>query len=337
MLAGENAEAITVGREALAMAVQLGLAELRAHALDNIGVARVNSGDPGGMEDLEQSMAVAAQANAPGELCRSTWNLASMLWTQGQLKRAMVLADEQIELAARIGHVWRWRFARGATPEFQYELGHWDDAWERANEFLAEVEDSSPHVLASVGYSVRAQIRLGRDDASGALADAERALDLARIAKNPQSLRQMLARCANVFRECGDLQRAAPLADELLAVMREESGIAWVSNLHVFAWTAFALGKERELTEVLPTDDVPWVHAARSFAAGNLGAAADVCGAMGAVTEEARDRLWLAGALIEQNRRSEADVELRRALAFYRSVGATRYIREAEGLLAASA
>jgi hypothetical protein len=128
------------------------------------------------------------------------------------------------------------------------------------------------------------------------------------------------------------------LADEVLAVLRAERGIGWVNDiLHVLAWTLSALGRERELTEVLPKADVPWVHAAMSFAAGNLEAAADVCGAMGAVTEEARDRLWLAGALIEQNRRSEADVELRRALAFYRSVGATRYIREAEGLLAASA
>jgi hypothetical protein len=41
--------------------------------------------------------------------------------------------------------------------------------------------------------------------------------------------------------------------------------------------------------------------------------------------------------LIEQDRRAEADVELQRALAFYCSVGATRYIRQAEGLLAESA
>ncbi len=48
-------------------------------------------------------------------------------------------------------------------------------------------------------------------------------------------------------------------------------------------------------------------------------------------------RLWLAQALINQNRRAEADVELQRALAFYGSEAATRYVREAEGLLAASA
>ena len=64
---------------------------------------------------------------------------------------------------------------------------------------------------------------------------------------------------------------------------------------------------------------------------------ADICGGMGAATQEARVRLWLAETLVEQNRRGEADVELQRALAFYRSVGATRYIRQAEGLLAASA
>jgi hypothetical protein len=98
-----------------------------------------------------------------------------------------------------------------------------------------------------------------------------------------------------------------------------------------------ALGRERELIEILPKADVPWLSAARSFAAGDLRAAADVCSAMGAVTEEARDRLWLVEALIDRNRRAEADVELHRALDFYRSVGATRYIREAEGLLAASA
>jgi hypothetical protein len=36
-------------------------------------------------------------------------------------------------------------------------------------------------------------------------------------------------------------------------------------------------------------------------------------------------------------RRREADEQLRSALAFYRSVGATRYIRQGEALLAASA
>jgi hypothetical protein len=44
-----------------------------------------------------------------------------------------------------------------------------------------------------------------------------------------------------------------------------------------------------------------------------------------------------AAQLVAEGRRAEADEQLRRALAFYRSVGATRYVREGEALLAASA
>ncbi len=54
--------------------------------------------------------------------------------------------------------------------------------------------------------------------------------------------------------------------------------------------------------------------------------AAAVLGEMGDVADEAYARL-----------RSGLDAEVRRALEFYRSVGAMRYVREGESLLAASA
>ena len=166
----------------------------------------------------------------------------------------------------------------------------------------------------------------------------ERALELAHLAKDPQIVYPTLAASAHVLREGGQAERSAGLAVEVLAQLQAKriSG-DFVDILHVLAWTLSALGRGAELIEVLPNSDVPWVQAAVAFAGGDLRQAADVCGTMGALTEEARDRLWLAQALIEQGRRSEADVELQRALSFYRSVGATRYIREGEALLAVSA
>ena len=47
--------------------------------------------------------------------------------------------------------------------------------------------------------------------------------------------------------------------------------------------------------------------------------------------------LCAAEQLVAEGRRAEADEQLRPALAFYRGVGATRYLREGEALLAASA
>ena len=58
---------------------------------------------------------------------------------------------------------------------------------------------------------------------------------------------------------------------------------------------------------------------------------------MGNRTDEAYARLRAAKALIAKGRRPEADAELHHALAFYRSVGATRFIREGEALLAQTA
>ena len=55
------------------------------------------------------------------------------------------------------------------------------------------------------------------------------------------------------------------------------------------------------------------------------------------MTSEAYCRLVAARELVEQGRRTEADAQLGRALAFYRSVGARRYVREGESLLAVSA
>ena len=185
----------------------------------------------------------------------------------------------------------------------------------------------------------RAQIRLGRDDVDGALADALRAHDLVRIEGEAQNLYPTLAVCAHISRETGDLDRAAVIADEVLLWLQAGTRSGTIHDyLHILAWTLTALGRGPELIDVLAIRaDNLWVRAATLFAAGDIGAAADVCATMGAVTEEARDRLWLAKALVEQGRRPEADIELHRALVFYRSVGATRYVREAEGLLAASA
>jgi len=64
--------------------------------------------------------------------------------------------------------------------------------------------------------------------------------------------------------------------------------------------------------------------------------AADMLDELGVVSEAARARLRAARALAASGRHDEADEQLRRALAFYRPVGAIRYIREAEALLPAA-
>ncbi len=81
----------------------------------------------------------------------------------------------------------------------------------------------------------------------------------------------------------------------------------------------------------------PWVDAASAICSGELRRAADVLEETGYPTGEAYARLRAAKQFVEEGRRAEADAELNRALAFYREVGATAYVREGEALLAESA
>jgi hypothetical protein len=107
---------------------------------------------------------------------------------------------------------------------------------------------------------------------------------------------------------------------------------------HLASWPLTALGHGGRLAAALEEQpDVPWTRAAIAYASGDSLTAADICASIGAATQEAYVRLTAARTFAEQGRRTEADAQLDRALAFYHSVRATHYVREAESLLAASA
>ena len=110
----------------------------------------------------------------------------------------------------------------------------------------------------------------------------------------------------------------------------------WTSGLAV---VLTALGRARDLEDCVTNTSVStrWLDAARAYATGKPEEAADLYAQIGSVSDEAFARLRAAEALIRASRRAEGDAQLQQALAFYRSVGATAYIREAESLFAASA
>ena len=84
----------------------------------------------------------------------------------------------------------------------------------------------------------------------------------------------------------------------------------------------------------LTDEPSPWRRAAVAYVSGDPLAAAEIYGEMGARPYEAYARLRAAESLVREGRRAEADAELERALAFWRTAGATAYVREGEALLA---
>jgi class 3 adenylate cyclase/tetratricopeptide (TPR) repeat protein len=334
MLAGEYEKALRFGRDALRMAEELGLDELVPHALNTIGTARAQSGDLEGIADLERAIDTALAANNP-DAARAYNNLAAVLADQGEFSRARDLWVEGKKVAERLGNATVGRYIDAQLLWIEFDRGRWDECLRAAEAFIAECEAGSPHYGESGAHSIRADILLARGDDEGAAAATARCVELAREAKDPQALQPALATKVLVDLELGRTAEGRRAARELLSYL--DRGTVFFGALSV-ALAADVLGIGDELrTLIARFPETCNTRAAAAVVDGELERAADMLGEMGDLPSEAKVRLRAAAALVASGRRAEADEQLGRALAFFRSVGATRYVREGEALLAATA
>jgi class 3 adenylate cyclase/tetratricopeptide (TPR) repeat protein len=334
-IALEPEPAIETGREALDLAERLGLPEVRAHALNNIGWARVALGDRGGLDDLEQSLAVAVERSSP-EIVRASLNLGTALAHFGDLGGTFAVHAEGRRAAERFGDPagMQW-FAAERLWEL-YWRGSWDEALTLADALLAEVEAGSPRSYSEPAARLaRGWIELARGRSEEALADVTVLCDFARDAKYLQIMLPALALRARVLAAADREDKAWQDVDELLRLW-EESGIGigayWTADL---AFAVNRLGRADALVAPLATvPETPWVQAARSVCDGSFAEAAGLYAQIGTLPDEALARLYEAERLVEAGDRDAAARELGIALAFYRRAGADRYVGESEALLA---
>jgi predicted ATPase/class 3 adenylate cyclase len=337
MLAGRSTEAIAIGREALAMAEGLGLDELRAHALNNIGSARHSTGDLGGLADLEESVAIAERIGSP-EAIRGYINLAAAYGRDGQFRPSREIHQRGYELAERFGFRTRLRFLAAEIATDDYWLGDWDAAFAASDRFIADVEAGAPHYLEGMIRLTRGAMAFARGSAHYE-SDLALALEQARQGGEPQSVMPALAVVAQVTADAGDTTRAEALLDELLALAHSGTegprAELWIyPALHALE----ELGRAAEIAPLVEAAPVlAWTEAARRHLAGDLAGAADVLESAGALTDEARARFAAAERFAAAGQQADAQAQLDRALTFYRSVGASLYVQRAERLLPASA
>jgi class 3 adenylate cyclase/tetratricopeptide (TPR) repeat protein len=332
-LAGQNERAIEIGRRALAMAEELGLEEIQAHALVNIGTARMGRGDRGGIEDLERSIEIADSINSV-ESTRAFGNLASALADFGELRQAAEMGKEALLRAERFGLQDWILWLRGDSAVAPYYAGRWDES---LSELDALIEEFALHRFWMETWCrmQRGRILLARGELAAAREDVERALELAREAKDPQVLWPALTLAAVAAQEP---DRARALVDEFLSEWEAQGSGTWSESVWLpdLVMVAPVVGREERLLAGLAKVEQmsPWRKATAAALSGDGRAAAEIYRKMGAGPEEARARLQAAGQLVREGRRAEADAELERALTFWRSVGATAYVREGEALLA---
>jgi tetratricopeptide (TPR) repeat protein len=337
-LAGQHERALEIVTQTRALAEQLGWEAGLSEALSLLGLTRLNLGDPSGLDDVEQSIEVAAAAEAFDALARGYNALAVAQQMLGNLEAGYVARLEGARLAERIGFPAWTRWFKGVLVDHRYRRGEWDEALRSAGEFIAEIDAGSLHYSSFQIYTVRAEMRSARGDSAGAIRDAERALAAGRALDDPQALLFVLAGCAHLFVLESVNDRAVALARELLAALDRGVQLQFaVINLPAFVSALVTLESAAELVGALAGQlETPWMDAVRAYAQGDFAAAAEILHRTGSRPEEAEARLRAAEQLVAAGRPGEADQQLQQALAFYRSVNATRFVHECEALLTAS-
>jgi len=341
MLASEHPQAIHLAREAVPLTEQLGLQQLRVRALDVLGYARAVSGDLGGLDDSKRAIALARESNAFSNLILAEINLRAAQFFLGQLDAASEALSMIGRDAASYGTATTGRWLRSAEAYEALLHGQWEEAAHILDEVIAEAEAGVAHYWDPACRALRASIELAHGDLERASVSSETALEHARRGKDPQILAPALAFRGIVLLAQGRQEEAARLASEVLA-LGSVPGSALLELFPPatpieFAWLLRDLGREAELLSALESAPAtPWLEAARAIAHGDFAHGAELVARIGAPSVEAYTRLRVAEELARAGHHTEAHEQLAQALVFFRKVGATRYIAQAEELLAAS-
>jgi len=317
VVASRHAEARAVGLELLAMARELGLADLEADALGAIGTVRVGAGDPGGLDDLEAAIARFGELGAPGG---TLWqlNLGWAAAAMGDLARCYAALEAGTRQAERFGsRRWRRSIELQRVAE-RYWRGRWAEVVAVVDDLLATDEH---HYLEWECRLWRGRVHLAGGRLERALADAEAAHALAVAARDPQDLQPTRAFLARTLLAAGRRAEAAEVADRLLGGLGGGSVLG--PDLGADLGLVLAeLGIPAGAFDRLGIPPSPWLAAARSLAAGDPLAAADGYAAIGSLPDEADARLAAARLLAARGHPAEAEAQAARARAFLASTGA---------------
>jgi class 3 adenylate cyclase len=334
MVADRQEAAVPLGEEALAIAEEFGLDEIRAGALVTVASARSWSRrEKETIEELRAALEYADRINSSAVAFRAINNLAvSLRQVLGDIPGARQLAECGLRRAEHTGDRGQITWFKGILADDVFWLGDFDRALTLAESVL---EHGPEHYQAQVAYQVRARIRLARDDAAGALSDVEHGIERARRANEAQAMNPNLSSAAFVLASLRRDAEAAELVDEVLADIRtrKRSGLAEHAFL-VLAMAAGELGRNEEFLDATSEIEqvTPWLASARAYAADDIVRAIVLSESL-SVPDSEWIRLRAAARLNER----EAQPEIERALNFWRAVRATRYIREGESFLAATA
>jgi class 3 adenylate cyclase/tetratricopeptide (TPR) repeat protein len=312
------------------LAADHGSNELRSSLLTTQGVFAMSAGDL----DEARRLADAAIDIAPiGSFSRfrTLSNRATYEWSEGDMEAWERQQAAAVEEAERAGDRPNLRWLEGYAVSHAVLFGRWDEVLRRAEVQIA----LGPHYTLDGILEFKAYVLAARDQLAAARACRDEALALTEKIPDAQSAIPGLFDAAWVSHVIGEEELARRLVERVYPValgIRHRAPGVDAKNCVVI----IRAGRAQDWLEFHKRHaDTRRVRAALLLLEGRVVEAADAW-ALVSPHDEAVARLEAARQLAAAGRMSEADVQLERGLAFFRAVGATKIVRDAEGLLSAA-
>jgi DNA-binding CsgD family transcriptional regulator len=212
MLARRNAEAVTWGTRAIALAEQLGHEEALAHALNNVGSARWDAGDPDGRALVERSLRLSLAARLEDHAGRAYANLTSSALAALDHVAAGPLLDEAVEYCRDRTLDSYGLYITGWRAKWRLDRGEWIAAAEDAAYVLAHPKQSPLSRVQALVVLGLLRARRGDPGAEEPLDEARR---LALATTEAPRIGTVVAARAEAAWILGDPERVAREAGDL--------------------------------------------------------------------------------------------------------------------------
>jgi class 3 adenylate cyclase/tetratricopeptide (TPR) repeat protein len=334
MLAFRPESGHALAESAVAFAREIGDVEIEADALITLGCARVSLGDPGGVEDLETALGLVGHRGRVAG--RGFANLGWAYSVIGDLSQALRVSEQLAARAMQEGNVQDAWFAKGNLVNTLYSLGRWDDALNAVDSFDSAPEGAR-YQQASV-RSMRANVLAARDRPDDALEEIREVVALSRPTMDAQTVWPSLVILSRLAHQRGFREEAEASMNEVTDSIAASESAGDAQEWHIeLALALLDADRSQEATEIV--ERLPagvWRDVCDAMLDARYVAAADLLEATGEQPLQAQARLRAATQLVSEGRLGEAHAQLERARAFWRTVGATAFLRDADTLLAAA-
>jgi DNA-binding CsgD family transcriptional regulator len=188
MLCGAHEAAIEWGTRALDLAAELGLPEVIAHAGNNIGSARSALGQPGGLEQLQESLAFALELELEDHVARAYVNLSIQLAAMRRNDEAVAVLDEGLAYSTARDLDVQIPYLRATRAKVNANRGQWAAAVAEAEQVAALPSLNNIHRFVALLPLTTVRLRTGHTVEAG------------------------LAELAGLAHELDEVQRLAPYA-----------------------------------------------------------------------------------------------------------------------------